>query len=60
MKEIAEILGPSQMAGGFESPEGEKFLRPSGSKRQSRAVQNLIQNYSKVLQNIGGFLKKAT
>ena len=35
------------MAGGFESPEGEKFLRPSGSKRQSRAVQNLIQNYTK-------------
>ena len=35
------------MAGGFESPEGEKFLRPDGSKRQSRAVQNLIQNRTK-------------
>ncbi len=45
---------------GMGSPEGEKFLRPDGSKRQSRAVQNLIQNYSEVLQDIGFFLKKAT
>jgi hypothetical protein len=24
-------IEPSQMAGGFESPKGEKFLRPDGS-----------------------------
>ena len=30
--QIAEILGPSQMAGGFESPKGREI------------VQNLIQN----------------
>ena len=32
------------------SPEGEKFLRPSSSKRQSRAVQNLIQNCTKYME----------
>ena len=43
-------IRPSQMAGISGSPEDEKFLRPSGSKRQSRAVQNLIQNYAKYLE----------
>ena len=40
-------IEPSQMAFYMGSPEGEKFLRLSGSKRQSRAVQNLIQNRTK-------------